>query len=181
MLDEVDRLVEGFPREMKKIVSFLPRSEKRQTLLFSATLPKRMMRSLEGILPPDYTVVDCVEGKHKKNAMDEVNLRVKQSYVELDRMDNYVDGLVAMIWHFLDEKSRDSNTAEKHKIIVFLPTARLVKFFASLFDVGIQEKKTSVFQMHSRMSQSARNKISGAFRNANQGVLFTTDISARGE
>lgn len=40
VLDETDRLLDmGFRREISKILNFLPKGEKRQTLLFSATIP----------------------------------------------------------------------------------------------------------------------------------------------
>ena len=40
VLDEADRLLEmGFRRDIQKIMNFLPKKEKRQTLLFSATVP----------------------------------------------------------------------------------------------------------------------------------------------
>ena len=40
VLDETDRLLDmGFKREIDKILNFLPRGDKRQTLLFSATIP----------------------------------------------------------------------------------------------------------------------------------------------
>jgi superfamily II DNA/RNA helicase len=40
VLDETDRLLDmGFRKEITKILNFLPRGEKRQTLLFSATIP----------------------------------------------------------------------------------------------------------------------------------------------
>ena len=40
VLDETDRLLDmGFRREITKILTFLPKGERRQTLLFSATIP----------------------------------------------------------------------------------------------------------------------------------------------
>ena len=39
MLDEADRLLFNHTKEIEKIISKLPNSNQRQTLLFSATLP----------------------------------------------------------------------------------------------------------------------------------------------
>ena len=172
VLDETDSLLKGFSREMKTILSFLPRSAKRQTLLFSATLPQKMKNVFATVLPDDYSLVDCVD---RNNVKAETNMQVEQTYVVLDSMDKYISALVAIVLHFAEEEKE-----ENHKIMVFLPTTRLVGFFSELFNVGIKQN-LRVFQLHSKMSQSARNRVSNAFRTAKQGVLFTTDVSARGE
>jgi ATP-dependent RNA helicase MSS116 len=184
VLDEADRLMEGFPKEMKNILSYLPRTEKRQTLLFSATLPKKMMRALEEVLPDDYAVIDCVANETRNNGRaaneaDNIPVRVQQSYIELDSMHTYVDALTAILSN-VSEEEKESDDFSGHKIIVFFPTARIVKFFAELFREVIFRKQ-NIYQMHSRMSQNARNKISSSFREAKQGILLTTDVSARGK
>jgi ATP-dependent RNA helicase MSS116 len=38
----------------------------------------------------------------------------------------------------------------------------------------------SVLELHSRMSQASRNRASNTFREAKCGILFTSDVSARG-
>ena len=59
ILDEADQLLEmGFRPDITKIISFLPTN--RQSLLFSATVPK-MVRAVSHIaLKDDYKFVDCV-------------------------------------------------------------------------------------------------------------------------
>jgi ATP-dependent RNA helicase MSS116 len=167
VLDETDRLLDGFQKETKKILSYLPRSEKRQTLLFSATVPKKLKRVLDEIMPPDYIEVDCID----RDVTSETNIRVDQSYAVLPSMDLYVPGLVSIVKATI---KADPNA----KIVVFLPAAKLVKFFADLFNVGLD---IPVTEMHSRITQSARNRASSAFRNAKGGVLLTSDVSARGK
>ena len=84
VLDETDRLLEGFQKETNRILSFLPRQEKRQTLLFSATIPRRLKATIGDILPPDYFLADCI------NDFDldtQTNRRVGQSYFVLPSMD----------------------------------------------------------------------------------------------
>lgn len=167
VLDEADRLLEGFQKETKRILSHLPRPEKRQTLLFSATVPRRLRRALEELLPADYVEVDCI---HDQGVTSQTNIRVDQSYVVLPSMELYVAGLVSIVLHAM-EADPDA------KIVVFFPAAKLVKFFADLFNVGLG---IPAMEMHSRITQSARNRASSAFRNAKHAVLFTSDVSARG-
>lgn len=171
VLDETDSLLKGFAREMKTILSCMPRRTKGQRLLFSATLPQNMKRAFSDVLPEDYSLVDCVD---RNNVKSETNVQVEQTYVVLDSMENYISALVALVSHLmLGEKE------EKQKMMVFMPTTRLVGFFSELFDIGIQQD-LKVFQLHSKMSQSSRNRVSKDFRNAKKGILFTTDVSARG-
>lgn len=176
VLDEMDQLLQSFPREMKTILSFLPRSEKRQSLLFSATLPNKLMSAIETVLPPDYALVDCVANPIKRGEKSDTNMLVQQSYVVLDSMDAFIAAVVAITLFFMEQEQ-----SKQHKIIAFFPTARLAKFFTELFDVGLQNRNVRVFQLHSKMSQGARARAQRAFRNAKTGVLFTTDVSARGK
>merc|ERR1712127_605149 len=53
----------------------------------------------------------------------------------------------------------------------------MVGFFAHLFNEGLN---VPVIEIHSKKSQSFRNKSSDAFRKAKRAVLFTSDVSARG-
>lgn len=167
VLDETDRLVEGFQVETKRILSHLPRPEKRQTLLFSATVPRRLRRSLEDIMPADYVEIDCIT---ERDVASQTNARVDQSYCVLPSMEVYVSALVSIVMQAVKSEPNA-------KIVVFFPAAKLVKFFASLFNVGLG---IPVYEMHSRITQSARNRASTAFRNDKRGVLFTSDVSARG-
>lgn len=52
-----------------------------------------------------------------------------------------------------------------------------MKFFAQFFNIGLG---IPVLEIHSRMSQASRNRASGTFREARKGILFTSDVSARG-
>ena len=56
---EVDCLLDGgFELNIRTIVAQLPSA--RQTLAFSATVPKKLMNTLSVALKPDHVVVDCV-------------------------------------------------------------------------------------------------------------------------
>jgi ATP-dependent RNA helicase MSS116 len=102
VLDEADRLFESFPQETKKILSFLPRAEKRQTLLFSATIPKKLRYFLKNTMKID----------DDGSAKSETNLRAEQLFCRLQTMDAYISKLVQIIQHEMKED-------ENFKIIVF--------------------------------------------------------------
>jgi ATP-dependent RNA helicase MSS116 len=40
--------------------------------------------------------------------------------------------------------------------------------------------RVTILEMHSRKSQAQRQKTSDAFKNAINGIMFTSDVSARG-
>ena len=87
-------------------------------------------------------------------------------------MDRYVASIVEIVQRAMQEDMKE------HKVVVFFPTARVVGFFADFFNTGL---KVEVIELHSRKSQTYRNKASEKFRNAKRGVLFTSDVSARGK
>ena len=63
-----------------------------------------------------------------------------------------------------------------YKVMVFLPTARQTGYLASLFNsIGIE-----VMEIHSRKSQAVRTKTSDQFRSCKQGIMFSSDVTARG-
>jgi ATP-dependent RNA helicase MSS116 len=168
VLDEMDCLLDmGFQKDVLKILSYLPR--KRQTLLFSATLPKSMRRLIGDVLGKDYEEINCVD---EKNVATLTNARVEQSYVLLKSMDKYVSLLV----HIIQEEAKCTSN---YKIVIFLPTTKLVAFFADYLESGLG--MSGVCRLHSRMSQAARQRTSQNFRSAQRrSILVTTDVSSRG-
>jgi ATP-dependent RNA helicase MSS116 len=169
VLDETDRLLDmGFRREIDKIMKYLPKKEHRQTLLFSATVPKELKQIMSENMRKDFVEADCIHDK----AGQHTNAQVEQSHVVLPSMDRYVSSVVEIVQQAMNEDPDD------HKIVVFFPTARVVGFFADFFNVGLGRE---VIEIHSKKSQSYRTKASDKFRKAKRGVLFTSDVSARGE
>jgi ATP-dependent RNA helicase MSS116, mitochondrial len=171
VLDEADRLLQAFPTEITTILSYLPRVEKRQTMLFSATIPVKLkgLLSREGnsFLPTDYVRLDCVRDD---DVSTQTNVRVEQSYVQLSDMKTYLTSLLSIV----DEAMKED--AEQFKIVIFFPTAKLVKFVAK----ALGTMKLPVLSIHSRMGQGARNRASSQFRQTKPSILLTSDVSARG-
>jgi len=168
VLDEADQLLEmGFRPEILRIVKYLPPKEYRQTLLFSATMPKDLRSVMAETMKQDHVVVDCI----KDRGAPETNAHVTQSHIILPSMDRCAIAVVEVIL-----RAMESNP-DSHKIMAFFPTARQTGFFADVFNKGMQIK---VHEIHSRKSQSHRDKESDRFRLSRRGVLFSSDVSARG-
>jgi len=85
--------------------------------------------------------------------------------------DHWISGLAALIE---DIQARD---ARGHKVIVFFPTTNMCIFFSHVFN---KVYRIPALEIHSKKSQSARTRTSARFRQGRRGVLFTTDVSARG-
>jgi ATP-dependent RNA helicase MSS116, mitochondrial len=184
VLDEADLLLQAFRSETFKILSYFPRAEKRQTLLYSATVPtsmERLLSSPEGknILRPEFVRVDCVGGGPTTK---QTNQRVAQSFALLPDMKLYLKGILAI----LQEAIQDDTCA---KVIVFFPTAKLVKFVAEAIQMTLSKRtigatrRFQVLSIHSRMSHGARSRASSQFRSTDKSmctILLTSDVSARG-
>lgn len=110
VLDEADRLFENFPKEINKILSFLPRATKRQTLCFSATMPKRLRFFLKSNMKIDYKEIDCVDSDRLSKS--DTNLRAQQFFYQLNSVEDYASALVGII-------QREMKKVEDYKIIVF--------------------------------------------------------------
>jgi ATP-dependent RNA helicase MSS116 len=167
VLDEIDRLLDtGFRKEVQKILSYLPRKDKRQTMLFSATIPKGLRGVMRESMRDDFVEVDCVQNGTMTTS---TNLRVSQSHVILPTMDSVIPSIYSLLKHATIEKP--------FKVVVFFPTARMVSFFANFLSDGLQHP---IIELHSKKSQSSRNTASENFREAKSAILFTSDLSARG-
>lgn len=167
VLDEMDRLLDmGFSKEIKKIMTYLPRTEKRQTLLFSATIPRSLRQDLKDIVGTNAIKIDCVDDQ---DTSSKTNQQVAQSYIQLSSMDSFITTLIAII--------KNAMLSENYKVVVFFPATKLVTFFGDIFEVGLS---LPVLELHSKMSQSARQRASDTFRKSRKGILLTSDVSARG-
>lgn len=62
------------------------------------------------------------------------------------------------------------------QVIVFFPTARAAQFYAALARASGCES----YDLHSRLSQGARDKAAAAFGSSPSAVMFASDVIARG-
>ncbi|KAL3925905.1 MAG: hypothetical protein SGILL_000082 [Bacillariaceae sp.] len=132
--------------------------------------------------------VDCIEKSDskrngKRSPSESIAQRIQQSFVVLNDMSQYVSLLLTIIRREQQLRKND------YKILVFFPASRLARFFHQFFTLGDacsgsaaanNDPADNLWEIHSRMSQSSRARASNSFRNARRGVLFSSDVSARG-
>lgn len=159
VLDEADRLLDmGFQAEVEEIVRNTP-AQKRQTLLFSAT----MTPGLKGLIKlslqnPITLAVDPVY---------DVAATLQQEFVKLKPM--FQDSKEALLLSLV------TRTYQKRTIVFFRQkvTAHRMKIIFGL-------AKLSCGELHGNLTQAQRLAALDAFRDAHVDVLLCTDLAARG-
>ncbi|KAJ1281708.1 hypothetical protein BS78_04G326500 [Paspalum vaginatum] len=162
VLDEADHLLDlGFRKDIEKIVDSLPRQ--RQTLLFSATIPKEVRRVSQLVLKRDHIFVDTVG-----LGAVETPTKVQQSCLLVPH---------ELHFHTVHHLLREHIDREiDYKVIVFCTTAMVTEFMY----IMLRDLKLNVREIHSRKPQLYRTRISEEFRDSNRLVLVTSDVSTRG-
>lgn len=165
----------GFRNDVDTIMSYLPDKKDRQTLLFSATVPKEVKSVIRETMRKDFVTVDCI---HDTDPASHTNAQVEQSHVIVPSSTHLVSGTVQVLGKLIADTKE---AKEPLKLVAFFNTAHAVSFYADLFAAmpGVTHS-IPMFELHSRKSQSFRTRTSDAFRAAKEGILFTSDVSARG-
>ncbi len=155
VLDEADEMLDmGFLDEIKTIFTHLP--DERQTLMFSATMPKAIRALAEEILHEPKTVT--VTKTERTNTDITQNYYVVQDY-ERD------DALVRLI----DFKNPG-------KCIIFCRMKKEVDRLVS----HLSSQGFKVGGLHGDMEQKQREIAIRAFRNGTVEIFVATDVAARG-
>merc|ERR1712039_392734 len=85
-----------------------------------------------------------------------------------------MEGMTELLWKAV--RSEMQRLPKNHKIMVFFTTARATQLYSELFC----QSKVQVFEIHSRKSQAHRTRCADQFRAASSGIIFSSDVSARG-
>jgi len=155
VLDEADRMLDmGFIRDIRKIVAKLP--AQRQTLMFSATMPRAIADlAAEMLRDPARVAVTPVAATAD---------RIEQRIIRVDRA-----AKLATLVDVLREEPID-------RALVFTRTKHGAdKVVRSLLRAGITSEA-----IHGNKSQNHRERVLAAFRNGAVRTLVATDIAARG-
>ncbi|MGN6550665.1 MAG: DEAD/DEAH box helicase [Pararhizobium sp.] len=156
VLDEADQMLDlGFIHDLRKIVKLVP--AKRQTLLFSATMPKQIADLASAFLTDPKKVEVTPSGKAADKVSQSVHFvtdrNAKTDLLSRSLADN-PDGLALVF-------SRTKHGAEK-----------LMK---QLKQAGFEAAS-----IHGNKSQGQRERALKAFRDGAVRVLVATDVAARG-
>lgn len=155
VLDEADHMLDmGFIHDIRKIIAKLP--SQRQSLFFSATMPKEILDLSGSILgEPEKVTVKPEQATAEK---------VEQSLYFVSKRSKS-----KLLVHLLKEKEVDST-------LVFSRT----KHGADKIVKILNTKDIKAEAIHGNKSQGARQRALGNFKDGKTHVLVATDIAARG-
>jgi ATP-dependent RNA helicase RhlE len=154
VLDEADRLCDmGFLPDVKRILELLPR--RRQTLLFSATMPVEI-RSLAAQFMRDPVTVQVDAAAPAETVSHAL-------YPTTDKLRRPL--LLAMLRRLDDGQ-----------VLVFTRT----KFRARALAKALEKEGHRVAELQGNMNQNRRRRAMDGFRSGRFDILVATDVAARG-
>ena len=155
VLDEADRMLDmGFIHDIKKIIAKLPKE--RQSLFFSATMPKSIVTLSHQIL-----------NNPKKVAVSPVSSTAEtiQQYLYTTNKGHKND----LLLHILQNRDLE-------QVLLFSRT----KHGADKIVRNLHKKRIEAAAIHGNKSQNQRQKALKDFKDGRKRVLVATDIAARG-
>ena len=154
-LDEADRMLDmGFVHDVRRICALLP--AKRQTLLFSATMPNEIRKLADGLLRnPVKVEVTPVSSTVEK---------IEQSIYMVGK-----EGKPALLRHILADET-------VKRVLVFTRT----KHGADRLKRSLEQYSIPAEAIHGNKSQNHRVRSLESFKSGSTRVLVATDLASRG-
>lgn len=154
VLDETDRMLDmGFGVQLDRIVKHIPAD--RQTMMFSATLPKDIVRLSNKYLSNPQRV--------SVGATNVLATNIEQEIIKIDQQDKYGELLTQL-------------HARSGSVIIFVKT----KHGADRMAKNLRRDGFTSEALHGDLKQRQRDRVMRNFRESNFSVLVATDIAARG-
>jgi ATP-dependent RNA helicase DDX55/SPB4 len=178
ILDEADTLLDmGFRQEVNSILSAAPKQ--RRTGLFSATQTKEVKELARAGMRNPVTIAVKLQGTSSASQVTPSTLKNYFAVAEYDERPGY-------LVNFLNKHSSD-------KVIVFVATCACVDYYSNMFaHIAKGELRSSVSEepilpknlyvggLHGKMVPKKRSGVYNKFVELASGVLFCTDVAARG-
>lgn len=155
VLDEADQMLHmGFLSEVEEIINKTP--SKRQTMLFSATMPQQ---------------IKSLAANYMRNPQE---VRIKGTQITLEEIKQIVvetsdRAKQETLMKMLDEH-------QPYLALIFCRT----KIRAAKLNAALQEKGYDSDELHGDLSQAKREQVMKRFREAKIQYLVATDVAARG-
>ena len=154
ILDEADRMLDmGFYDDIMRIISSLP--IKRQTLLFSATMPPKIREMARRILHQPEEINIAISKPNEKI--------IQQAYVVHEPQK------IPLVCHLLE-------VAPRPMILVFCSSKQSVKQLTR----ELRHRRFKADEIHSDLEQEKREQVLIDFKSGKINTLVATDILSRG-
>lgn len=155
ILDEADRMLDmGFINDIKKLIAVIPK--KRQTLLFSATMPKDIVNLANTLLHDPQKI--------QVNPVSSTAETIQQKIYFVDKPNK-----IWLLINLVKEYQMDA-------VLVFTRT----KYGADKVVRMLEKNKIKSAAIHGNKSQNARQRALKQFKSGEVKALIATDIAARG-
>ncbi len=156
ILDESDRMLDmGFSDDINKIIKYLP--EKRQNLMFSATMPSQILRLTKKLLHKDHKEVKIAISKPAKG--------VKQLKYEV-----FDDQKIPLLSLIIKDREKYQS------ILIFASTKKMLTDIVR----GLKSQNIASKGISSDLDQKEREQVLLDFRSRKTKVLVATNVLSRG-
>jgi ATP-dependent RNA helicase RhlE len=158
VIDEVDVMLDlGFRHQLLNIFDILP--EKRQNIMFSATMTEDVDELITGFFKKPERVTIAISGTPLEN-ISQQRYNVENFYTKVN-----------LLKHLLQ------NEEEFNKVLIFVAFKKMAD---TLFDKLDENFKEELCVIHSNKTQNYRLRSIEQFRSGENRILIATDVMARG-